>query len=120
MTTDMIRKLSALCKRWDELDKERDDIEAQIEKLIADTAAQPVEPVSNEIQIGDLVEVVSCTWANTRDGDIGTGGVVSEIGGDFLKLKRHPAYSKLPDASIVNPNDCRKVAAHARPGVGTP
>ena len=38
MTTDTIRKLSALCKRWEELDKERADIEAQIEKLLAPEA----------------------------------------------------------------------------------
>ena len=117
LDNDTIRKLSALCKRWDELDEQKRDVEAQIERLLAPTEAQTVEPVTDQIKVGDLVEVVSCTWANTRDGDIGTGGVVSEIGGDFLKLKRHPAYSKLPDASIVNPNDCRKVAAHARPGV---
>lgn len=69
MTPEMIKKLVALCSRWAVLEKERTEIETQITQL----TAPPVQLVDDEIRVGDLVEVVSCTGANTRDGDIGTG-----------------------------------------------
>lgn len=51
ITDDTIRKLSALCKRWDELDEQKRDIEAQ-----------------NTLPRGGIVHISDCRKAHARPG----------------------------------------------------
>lgn len=114
MIKDKIKELAALCKRWDELETQQNEVKAQIEKLIAPPEAKTVEPVTDQIQVGDLVEVVS----GDEPQDIGRGGIVTAFDKDRVFLDKHEAYL-WPIEGWAYVADCRKVAAHARPGAGT-
>ena len=105
MNPETIKKLAALCTRWEALDKERTDIETQIAQL---TASQPVAD-DDEIRVGDLVEVVSANGSWTYKEDIGRGGTVRLIYPDG-GLEVSKSSTMLPPLGcIAHIKDCRKV-----------
>ena len=47
MIKDKIKELAALCKRWDELVTQQNEVKAQIEKLIAPPETSDRTPISS-------------------------------------------------------------------------
>ena len=79
----------------------------------------PASPPNNEIRVGDVVEVVSCSDLHyTSRGDIGSGGRITRRGDNSVQLVRFDSM-RLPSGGVAAIADVRKVTS-SPPTNGSP